>query len=195
MVALCSQQLWLQQSPALPQNIWLPHSSAVPHVSPLPSPCGLRGAGGAELLLSRFWCRTSAPLTLWKSLQDPVVPHRPQHILGAVRESRWSVAENLFKPSWWQQKNLGWAMQAGLYLSLWQEGMVPGCTAQTSVVPLLSVGNVRVLPSSGQNGQGELLGRSRKGRRMRKAEQFTTPAPHHTPTYIPQWDSVHKYPD
>lgn len=56
---------------------------------PCPSPCGLRGADGAELLHSRFCCRTPAPLRLWKGLQDPGVPRRPQYILGAARGSRW----------------------------------------------------------------------------------------------------------
>lgn len=72
--------------PCPPQNIWLPYTRVVPHV--LPPPCGLREADGAELLHSSFWGTTSAPLRPWKILQDPVVPRRPQHILGAVKESR-----------------------------------------------------------------------------------------------------------
>lgn len=166
--------------------------------SPCPPPCGLRGADGAELLHSSLWCTTSAPLRLWKSLQDPVVPHRPQYILGAARESRWLGCGRRPFQTFLVAVGEPWVGNASCAVcpSLRKRGMAPGCTAEASVVPLPSVGNVRVLPSSRQNGQGELLWRSRKGRRMRKAEQFTTPVPHHTPTYIPQsrkGDSENKF--
>lgn len=102
-VGLCSQQLWqAATSPVLPQNIWLPYASIVPHAeSPALLCVALGGADGAERLHSSFWWGASAPLRLWKSSQDPVVPHRPQHVLGAVRAKGaglWQMTLTFYEP-------------------------------------------------------------------------------------------------
>lgn len=147
------------------------HLAALRRV-PCPPPCGLRGADGAELLHSRFWCTASAPLRLRKSLQDPVVPRRPQYILGAAKRNRWpGCGTRPFQTFLVAvEKPVVGNASCAVSLSLRHRGMAPGCIAEASVVSLMSAGNVRVLPNSRQNGQGKLLWRSRKGRKMEKVE-------------------------
>lgn len=63
---------------------------------------------GAEPL--HFWDSGRAYRTLWSPTD--------LNTSSMLREKAdgWAVAANPFKPSWWQQENLWWAVQAVLHL-------------------------------------------------------------------------------
>lgn len=85
-----------------PKHLAALRQRCAPRRVPCPALCGPGGgADGAECLHSSFWWGASAPLRLWKSSRDPAVPHRPQHVLGAVRAKgagQWQMTLTFYEP-------------------------------------------------------------------------------------------------